>query len=69
MSRKATRQDKPECQLTGSDGNVFMIIGKVSVTLKRAGMSDEASEFKSKATKCKSYEDVLALCEDYVDVC
>ena len=60
---------KPQCQLTGVDGNVFVIIGTVSKTLKRAGLDDKAKEFSNKAMQQESYDDVLRLCMGYVDVC
>jgi len=60
---------KPQCQLTGVDGNVFVIIGTVSKTLKRAGLNDKAKEFSDKAMQQESYDDVLRLCFEYVDVC
>lgn len=60
---------KPQCQLTGIDGNVFNIIGKVSNALKRAGLKDKAEEFSNKAVQQESYDDVLRLCFEYVDVC
>lgn len=60
---------KPECQLSRIDGNVFNIIGTVSKTLKRAGFSDQATEFSSKAMQQESYDAVLRLCFEYVDVC
>lgn len=59
---------KPSVQLTGEDGNVFSIIGRVSKALKRAGLKDKAAEFTSKAFKAGSYDEVLQLCFDYVDV-
>lgn len=59
---------KPECQLSGEDGNVFMIIGSVRKALKAAGLEDEAAEFSKRAMSSASYEDVLALCHEYVDV-
>lgn len=59
---------KPVVQLTGEDGNVFAIIGRVSKTLKRAGMPNQASEFTSAAMKCGSYDKVLQLCMQYCDV-
>jgi hypothetical protein len=60
--------EKPICILTGQEGNVFNIIGLVSRTLKRAGQADKAREFVDRAMKSKSYDDVLALCWDYVEV-
>jgi hypothetical protein len=59
---------KPECVLVGTDGNVFSIIGKVSRTLKRAGQGDAAAEFSRRAMDAGSYDEVLRLCFEYVDV-
>ena len=60
--------EKPACKLVGTDGNVFAIIGNVSRVLKRAGQSDKASEFQKRAMSSGSYDDVLALCFEYVEV-
>lgn len=59
--------DKPECELIEHDGNVFAIIGKVSRTLKNAGMRDKAKEFTERAMKAGSYNEVLTLLEEYVE--
>lgn len=55
-------------KLTGTDGNVFSIIGKVSGALRRAGLKDEAKEFTSTAMSSDSYDAVLILCMETVDV-
>lgn len=60
--------DKPVCQLSGTDGNVFSVIGNVARTLRRAGLRDEAKTFTDTATKCGSYDEVLILCFEYVEV-
>lgn len=60
--------EKPLCKLIGEDGNVFAIIGRVSKTLKRAGLIEEAKEFIVKASCAKSYDEVLCLCTEYVEV-
>lgn len=60
--------EKPNCKLIGTDGNVFSIIAKVSKALKKAGQGARATEFVQKATTSKSYDEVLALCFDYVEV-
>lgn len=59
---------KPPCRLVGTDGNVFSIIGRVRQALREAGQGDRAGEFVRKAFGAKSYDEVLALCADYVDV-
>ena len=61
--------DKPKCKLSGKDGNVFSIIGEVCQSLRRNKQADKATEFANKAMKeCVNYDQVLALCFDYVNV-
>ncbi len=61
-------ETKPVVELVGEDGNVFSIIGTVSKALRRAGLSDQAKEFSSKAFMAGSYDEVLQLCFEYVEV-
>jgi len=60
--------EKPVCKLVGTDGNVFHIINKVSDCLRKAGRKEQASEFIDKAFKAPSYDRVLQLCLEYVEV-
>ena len=62
------KQNKPVCKLVGTDGNAFSIIGKVSQTLKKSGLREQATEFTKKAFGAGSYNEVLQLCMEYVDV-
>lgn len=59
---------KPKLKLTGTDGNVFAIISKVSSALERAGQVDKARQFRAEALSSDSYDDVLALVIKYVEV-
>jgi hypothetical protein len=59
---------KPHAKLTGEDGNVFSIIGRVSKALKKAGQEDKAKEFTDKAFNAGSYDEVLRLAMTYCDV-
>jgi hypothetical protein len=59
---------KPVCKLIGKDGNVFNIIGLVSQALKRAGQAARAKEFVRQAFAAQSYDAVLGLAMDYVEV-
>ena len=63
-----TQPAKPPCQLTGTDGNVFAIIGTVQRALREAGQHDRATAFGERAFGAGSYDAVLALCFEYVDV-
>jgi len=58
---------KPRCQLVGTDGNVFAIIGTVAKTLRRAGQHEREAEWRTKAMACESYDAVLGLVFEFVD--
>lgn len=60
--------EKPTCKIVGEDGNVFVIIGRVRVALKRAGQTYKAEEFTARATSAHSYDEVLRMLYDYVEV-
>ena len=60
--------EKPTCKLLGTDGNVFAIIGTVSKCLKRAGQPIAAKAFADRAMSCGSYDAVLQLCFEYVEL-
>ena len=60
--------NKPSCKLIGEDGNVFSIIGSVSKALKRSGQPEKATEFTNKAFSAESYDKVLQLAMEYVEV-
>lgn len=59
---------KPKCQLTGTDGNIFALVGRASKTLKKAGLPDKAKEMTSKVFASGSYHEALAIIEEYLDV-
>ncbi len=66
--RAAVSLCKPVCRLVGQDGNVFFIIGRVRRTLQTAGKPDQAREFADRAFGAGSYDEVLQLCMEYVEV-
>lgn len=57
-----------EVTLTGTDGNAFAIIGNVSKALKRAGERDAAREWSDAAMACESYDALLVLAMQTVEV-
>ena len=59
---------KPSCELTGTDGNVFALAGRVSRCLKRNGLDGYASQFQKELLRCKSYDEALRLMMEYVEV-
>ena len=58
----------PVCRLIGTDGNVFAIIGKVRRTLREAGQPERANAFSERAFQSRSYDEVLQLCMEFVEV-
>lgn len=54
--------------LDGPDGNVFMIMGRVSKALRSSGQGEAGLEFFSRANAAPSYQAVLDLVREYVDV-
>ena len=59
---------KPAVRLSGTDGNVFNIIGLVARALRSAGDAMGAKEFTRKAFASESYDAVLRLAMTYCEV-
>jgi hypothetical protein len=57
-----------EVQLTGDDGNAFMILAKVQKALRRAGAPpDEVKAFVAEAMS-DDYDNLLRTCTRWVEV-
>lgn len=63
-----SKQTKPDCPLIGTDGNIFHLVGIAAKTLKRNGMSTEASEMTEKVFNSGSYEETLGIIGEYVNI-
>jgi hypothetical protein len=59
---------KPTVQLSGEDGNAFFVIGRCSQALRKAGLEEDAKEFREKCLNAASYDEVLRLAMKYCDV-
>ena len=59
---------RPPVQLSGENGNAFNLVGVVMRALQREGLHDEAEELNRVYWSCESYEELLALLDEYVDV-
>ncbi len=55
-------------RLTGEDGNIFFILGRVREALRRGGRLDLVPEMTAAVTSSRSYEDALARIMEYVIV-
>ena len=58
----------PDVEVQLNDGNVFAIIGAASAGLKKARYPAEAKDFSPAALRCSSYDEVLALCMQTVNI-
>ncbi len=54
--------------LVGRDGNVFYIIGVCSKEMERAGYKAEAKEYRERCFSAHSYQEVLRITMEYVNV-
>lgn len=63
-----SKQIKPDCPLIVEDGNIFNIVGIAARTLKRNGMSAEASEMTTKVFGSGSYDEALGIIGEYVNI-
>lgn len=57
-----------EVQLTGEDGNVFMIIGRVRRAIRQEAGREAQAEFDADVLSCGSYNDVLNKVQEWVSV-
>lgn len=59
---------KPRCKLIGENGNVYNLIGIVRRTLQDNGFEDQAKELMSRVYGMGSYDEVLMLFQEYVEI-
>lgn len=60
---------KPGCPLIGQDGNIFNLMGIASRTLRQNGMSEQATEMRSRITETAgSYSEALGIIGEYVNI-
>ncbi|WP_282795765.1 hypothetical protein [Streptomyces sp. CC224B] len=55
-------------QLSGEDGNVYSVIGRIQRALRQAGRGEAATEFVAAARSAGSYDEVIQLAMRTVDV-
>ena len=61
-------EDRPVAVFSDQNGNVFNLIGIARRALKEAGYREEAEEMTEKIQKSRSYDEALAIMNEYVDV-
>jgi hypothetical protein len=68
VTENRSEPPRPTCRLSGTDGNVFAIIAAVRLALWDADLDERAEEFRDRAFNAGSYDDVLRLVTEYVEV-
>ena len=68
MSDQGIKHPEIEVQLTGEDGNAFVIIGSVARALRRAGVSQEDQDTFRAEAMSGDYDNVLRTAMRWVDV-
>lgn len=65
---RLAQSDKPDCPLIGQDGNIFVLMGIASRTLKAHGLGDQAKEMSDRITSSGSYSEALNIIGKYVNI-
>lgn len=61
--------NKPHCQLTGQNGNIYNLIAVASRALKKDSQRDKAEEMRKRVTEtAQSYDEALVIIMEYVEV-
>lgn len=68
MNENEIRYPTVTVQLIGTDSNVFALIGRVSLALRREVSPEAAKEFVDESTHCEDYDAVLRLIQRTVNV-
>jgi Tfp pilus assembly protein PilW len=59
---------KPAVQLSGEDGNAFMVLGLMTRALRKAGWTPEQVKAFAEEAKSGDYDHLLATCMKYAEV-
>lgn len=62
------QNERPDCALIGQDGNIFVLMGIASRTLKAHGLGDQAKEMSGRITSSGSYSEALKIIGEYVNI-
>ena len=59
---------KPDCPLIGRDGNILNLMGIAARTLRRNGMSEQATEMIDRVQDSGSYHEALGIIGEYINI-
>jgi len=60
--------EKPKCRLTGTNGNIFALLGVASKALRQAGLNAHMTEMQKRVTQeeAENYDQALGIICEYV---
>ena len=68
VDKAAPEQEKPDCKLIGEDGNIYNLMELAARTLRRNGLTEQATEMTERITGCGSYDEALGIIGEYVNI-
>ena len=68
ISEHEPNKTKPDCKLIGEDGNIYNLMGLAARTLRKNGLTEQATERTERITACGSYDEALGIIGEYVNI-
>ena len=68
ISEHEPNKTKPDCKLIGEDGNIYNLMGLAARTLRKNGLTEQATEMTERITGCGSYDEALGIIGEYVNI-
>ena len=68
ISEHEPNKTKPDCKLIGEDGNIYNLMGLAARTLRKNGLTEQATEMTECITACGSYDEALGIIGEYVNI-
>ena len=68
ISEHEPDKTKPDCKLIGEDGNIYNLMGLAARTLRKNGLTEQATEMTERITGCGSYDEALGIIGEYVNI-
>ena len=68
IENAAQERKKPDCKLIGEDGNIYNLMELAARTLRRNGLTEQATEMTERITGCGSYDEALCIIGEYVNI-
>ena len=68
ISEHESNKTKPDCKLIGEDGNIYNLMWLAARTLRKNGLTEQATEMTERITACGSYDEALGIIGEYVNI-